>query len=114
MKKLINIRCWWLFVGLCIGLIPYIFHLADLERGYSGLGGEVLFLLVPFLVWMLITNIRDTKELSELLKMCRKNQRYKYKSRGLIYSRQLIILKESKQPPLKRVRSDSERERRRV
>ncbi|MPN11138.1 hypothetical protein SDC9_158439 [bioreactor metagenome] len=63
MKRKIKKCCWWIFIGLCIGLTPYVFHLADLERGYtSGVGGEIFFPLLPFVLKAIKDSIKDMNE----------------------------------------------------
>lgn len=48
MKK----KLWWLLVGACIGVFPYLQHLAFLERGYHAHGGEMAIVLIPVLLWL--------------------------------------------------------------
>ena len=48
MKKVL----FWIFTGFCLGITPYIFHLANLERGYNAIGGEMFIPLIPLLVWL--------------------------------------------------------------
>jgi len=48
-----------LFVGLCFGLAPYIFHLTYLERGYSAVGGEIFIFAVPALIWVIKDTLKD-------------------------------------------------------
>jgi hypothetical protein len=51
-------------IGLWLGFTPYVFYLADLERGYDGIGGEILFPFVPLLVGVIIHEVKDmTKDL---------------------------------------------------
>jgi hypothetical protein len=57
--------CWWLFVGFCIGFTPYAFHLAELERGYKAVGGEIFIPLIPLLVWGIKVSIHDTKNITK-------------------------------------------------
>lgn len=53
--------CWWLFVGFCIGFTPFAFHLAEIERGYKAIGGEIFVPLIPLLVWGIKVSINDMK-----------------------------------------------------
>ena len=39
---------WWLFVGLIVGALPYIYQLADANRHRPGTGGEGV--IVPMLI----------------------------------------------------------------
>lgn len=48
MKK----KLWYLITGLCIGLYPYLSHLAFLERGYKAYGGEMGVVFIPVLLWL--------------------------------------------------------------
>lgn len=45
-------KLWYLITGLCMGLYPYLSHLAFLERGYHAHGGEMAIVLVPVLLWL--------------------------------------------------------------
>lgn len=49
MKK----NLWFLLTGFCLGFAPTLFHIADLERGYSATGGEVFIFLIPVLAWLI-------------------------------------------------------------
>ena len=44
---------WVALFGICWGLSPLIFRLADLERGYDATGGEALIPLIPVIVLIL-------------------------------------------------------------
>ncbi|AZK44797.1 hypothetical protein [Paenibacillus lentus] len=57
--------CWWLFVGFCMGFTPYVFHLAEIERGYKAIGGEIFIPLIPFLVWAIKVSINDMKTITK-------------------------------------------------
>lgn len=61
MKRKIKQVCWWIFIGLCFGITPYIFTIADLERGYNGTGGEIFVPLIPFLVLAIKDSIKEMK-----------------------------------------------------
>lgn len=62
-KQKIKQCFWWIFIGLCIGITPYVFHLADLERGCTnGVGGEIFIPFIPLIVWMIKDSIKDMKE----------------------------------------------------
>jgi len=58
MKRKIKQVCWWIFIGLCFGITPYIFKIADLERGYNATGGEIFIPLIPLLVWAMKDSIK--------------------------------------------------------
>lgn len=63
MKRKIKKCCWLIFIGLCIGITPYTFHLADIERGYTnGVGGEIFIPFIPLIVWAIKASIKDMKE----------------------------------------------------
>lgn len=61
MKKLIIRPKFFLllFTVICWGLTPYIFCLADLERGYDATGGEIFIPLLPVIVWAFIKTMKD-------------------------------------------------------
>ena len=61
MKRKIKSHGWWLFVGFCLGITPYMFYSADLERGYNATGGEVFVPLIPLLVWTMKDSIKEMK-----------------------------------------------------
>jgi len=61
MKQKIKQVCWWVFVGLCIGITPYMFYLADLERGYNATGGEIFIPFIPVMAWMMKNSIKEMK-----------------------------------------------------
>ena len=61
MKRKIKQVCWWIFIGLFLGITPYIFTIADMERGYNATGGEIFVLLIPFLVWAIKDSIKEMK-----------------------------------------------------
>lgn len=52
-SKRLKQRISWLFYGLCFGITPYMFHFADLERGYDATGGEIFIPLLPFVVQLI-------------------------------------------------------------
>ncbi|GHU59643.1 hypothetical protein AGMMS49975_27430 [Clostridia bacterium] len=52
-------RLWWLFVGGCWGLTPYIFRIAQLERGHGVLEIEVLFPILPLFVWLAVKALKS-------------------------------------------------------
>lgn len=58
MNRKIKKCCWLIFIGLCIGITPYMFYLADLERGYNATGGEIFIPLLPLLVWAIKDSIK--------------------------------------------------------
>ena len=53
---------WWVLTAICIVLSPYIFYLADLERGYNATGGEAVIFFIPFLVWCIDDTWRVSKK----------------------------------------------------
>lgn len=61
MKQKIKQVCWWIFIGFCLGITPYMFYIADLERGYNATGGEIFIPLIPFLVWAIKDSIKEMK-----------------------------------------------------
>lgn len=61
MKQKIKQVCWWVFVGLCIGITPYMFYLADLERGCNATGGEIFIPFIPVMAWMMKNSIKEMK-----------------------------------------------------
>ena len=56
--KLIKSK-WLLFVATCWAFTPLVFYAAYLERGYWTTGGEILFPLVPVLIWLFAKTIAD-------------------------------------------------------
>jgi hypothetical protein len=50
--------CWWVFVGFCLGISPYIFVLADVQRGYDATGGEIFVPLIPLLIWVIKNSVK--------------------------------------------------------
>ena len=60
--KAIKLVLWLLLTTLCIIVSPYIFYLADLERGYDATGGEVSIFLIPFLVWCIDETWSESKK----------------------------------------------------
>ena len=46
---------------MCWLLTPFIFRLAYMERGYSAIGGEIVFPLIPLLAWIVVKTIKDSK-----------------------------------------------------
>ena len=61
MKQKIKQVCWWVFIGFCLGITPYMFYSADLERGYNATGGEIFIPLIPLLVWAMKDFIKEMK-----------------------------------------------------
>lgn len=61
MKRKIKQVCWWVFIGFCLGITPYMFYSADLERGYNATGGEIFIPLIPLLVWVMKNSIKEMK-----------------------------------------------------
>lgn len=51
---------WWIFIILCFGITPYIFHLADLERGYNATGGEI-FVPIILIIMLQIKKLFDER-----------------------------------------------------
>lgn len=58
MKK----NLWWVLVGACIGVFPYLQHLAFLERGYKAYGGEMAILIIPLILWLAFGKEEDVNE----------------------------------------------------
>jgi len=46
-------RRWMVLAGICWGLTPILFWLADIERGYDGTGGEAIIPLIPIIALIL-------------------------------------------------------------
>jgi hypothetical protein len=61
MKRKIKSHRWWLFIGLCLGITPYMFRIADTQRGYDATGGEIFVPFIPFLVWAIKDSIKEMK-----------------------------------------------------
>jgi hypothetical protein len=59
MKKVKNLS-FWMFCGFCFGITPFIFQIADLERGFNATGGEIFIPLIPFLLYSIC---KSTKEI---------------------------------------------------
>jgi len=49
------------FADSAFGITPYVFELADLERGYNGTGGEIFIPLIPFLVYAIKDSVKEMK-----------------------------------------------------
>ena len=50
----------WIWITAIFWILtPFMFRLAYLERGYEAIGGELLFPLIPFLLWALVKTIKD-------------------------------------------------------
>ena len=61
MKRKIKQVCWWVFVGFCFGITPYMFYIADLKRGYNATGGEIFIPLIPLVLWAMKDSIKEMK-----------------------------------------------------
>jgi len=61
LKKVKN-ALFWMFCGFCFGITPYIFHIADLERGYNATGGEIFIPLIPVLIILLSYSNKNQRE----------------------------------------------------
>lgn len=61
MKLKIKAYIWWVFLGFCIGIVPYVIHLAKFNRGYNAIGGELLIPLFPFLILGIWKSIKEMK-----------------------------------------------------
>lgn len=61
MKRKIKQICWWVFIGFCLGITPYIFTIADMKRGYNATGGEIFVPLIPLLAWVMKDSIKEMK-----------------------------------------------------
>jgi hypothetical protein len=60
-KNRVRSHGWWLFVGLCLGITPYMFRIADAQRGYDATGGEIFVPFIPLLVWAIKDSIKEMK-----------------------------------------------------
>jgi len=65
MKRKIKQVCWWVFVGFCFGITPYMFRIADAQRGYDATGGEIFVPFIPLLVWTVKAVVKDIKNIVE-------------------------------------------------
>lgn len=63
-KNRVRLHGWWLFVGFCLGITPYMFRLADVQRGYDATGGEIFIPLLPLLVWMMKDVMKDIRAIT--------------------------------------------------
>lgn len=63
MKRKIKSHGWWLFVGFCLGVTPYVFRIADAQRGYNATGGEIFVPLIPLLLWMAKDAVKDIMDI---------------------------------------------------
>jgi hypothetical protein len=61
MIQKIKLAFWWIFCGFCFGITPYIFTIADMERGYNATGGEIFIPLIPLLAWAMKDSIKEMK-----------------------------------------------------
>ena len=51
---------WSLFTGFCIGITPYCFYYAELQRGYAGaIGGEYFVPLLPIVLYPLFNGVMN-------------------------------------------------------
>lgn len=48
----------WVLFSIWLVLTPYIFVLADRQRGYEATGGEIVWFLVPLIVWIVADTLR--------------------------------------------------------
>lgn len=46
-------RRWAVLAGICWGLTPILFRLADIERGFDATGGEAIIPLIPVIAVIL-------------------------------------------------------------
>lgn len=63
-KNRVRSHGWWLFVGLCLGITPYMFRIADAQRGYDATGGEIFVPFIPLLVWMMKDVVKDIRAIT--------------------------------------------------
>lgn len=57
MRRLRTSRRFWRWAalfGICWGLTPILFRLADMERGYDATGGEALIPLIPIIALVMV------------------------------------------------------------
>lgn len=64
MKRKIKSHGWWLFIGLCLGITPYMFWIADTQRGYDATGGEIFVPFIPLLGWMVKDMVKDIRAIT--------------------------------------------------
>lgn len=63
-KNRVRSHGWWLFIGLCLGITPYMFRIADAQRGYDATGGEIFVPFIPLLVWMMKDVVKDFRAIT--------------------------------------------------
>lgn len=63
-KNRVRSHGWWLFIGLCLGITPYMFRIADAQRGYDATGGEIFVPFIPLLVWMMKDVVKDIRAIT--------------------------------------------------
>jgi len=63
-KNRVRSHGWWLFVGLCLGITPYMFRIADAQRGYDATGGEIFVPFIPLLVRMMKDVVKDIRAIT--------------------------------------------------
>jgi hypothetical protein len=62
MKPKTKNRLFWIACGFCFGITPFMFILADQERGFNATGGEMFIPLIPFMIKGLIETMKGDKE----------------------------------------------------
>ena len=53
---------WLLLIIIFIALTPNVFEYADKQRGYDATGGEILFPLIPLVLWLIVKTIKDFRK----------------------------------------------------
>ena len=54
---------WILLTVIFLLLTPFVFRLADMERGFDATGGEIFFPLIPFLIYAISKTVKDIKSI---------------------------------------------------
>ena len=57
-RKMLHISFWAFTVGFFIGLTPYAFQAAYMERGYHAIGGEAFVPLMPVVLYLLWDSVK--------------------------------------------------------
>jgi len=53
---------WFIFTVFFILITPLMFNLADLERGYNAIGGELFVPFIPLMTLAVKESIKDMRE----------------------------------------------------
>ena len=61
MKKIL----FWVFMGICIGIVPYFNTIANVSRVVPCVGGELFIPVIPALCWVIYDSIKSNIEVME-------------------------------------------------